>query len=128
MPNKFESDVDKFADEAMQKLGLAYFKKQQDPFRRSELKAMHDKYPQRSGNQNTPMSQRHKEFFNAPGSAEKTSYGEVEVSNSRHAIKSSEDDYPKDKTETDKKAERITRTRYGKLARPGYKNKLYQRS
>ncbi len=128
MPNKFESDVDRFADEAMQKLGLSYFKKQQDPLRRSELKAMHDQYPTRSGNQNTPMSSRHKQFFNAPGSAEKTSYGEVEISNSRHATKNVEDDYPKDKTASDKEAEKKIRNKYGRIARPGYKNKLYQRS
>jgi hypothetical protein len=114
-----------FVDSIIQKLNVSVFKKQLDPLRRSELKAMSNAYPERSGNQNTPLSNRNRLFFNSPNSNDKGGYAPIDDVESRHALKNSEDDYPIDKTNNHIDNEKSVRKQFKSIKSLGYKNRLY---
>lgn len=118
-------------DEIKRQMGLAYFKKLEDPNRFPTNKDM----PQRSGNQDTPMKPRHRRFFNAPlGCTQgKTGYQDVDDVESRHARDSALDDekvssleYPKDQDEFEKTIEKKARKEFGHIAVAGSHPRLQQ--
>jgi len=108
------------------KIGKRYFLRQSDPFHpskanQSALKA----YPQRSGNQDTPLTPRLRKYFNAPNDvSSKTSKGEVSNSSSKRPKtinKKSETDYPLDKTPQDEEMENNIVKNFGHQAISGQK-------
>lgn len=117
-----------FVDDIKNAMGLSNFKKLQDPNRFPTNKNM----PQRSGNQDTPLTPRQRKFFNSPigGTTGKTGYGEID-DKSKHAKDSSVDDeecssldYPQDKNELDKELEKKARQRFGHLTISGQRPRL----
>lgn len=114
----------RFIDRLINAIGLRTLKKMQDPGRHQIDQAK--LYPQRSGNQDTPLKPRHRRFFNAPIGAiqTKTGYGKHDFETRRPKMATVDDDqptldYPIDKTEPDKDIEKRARRTYGHLSMAG---------
>lgn len=120
-------------DNVKKQLGLAFFKKMEDPNRLSALDRLNQNQPERSGNQDTPMKPRHRRFFNAPLGATqgKIGFQDNDDAESRHARDSALDDekisqldYPKDEDELEKEISLKARKEFGHLAVAGAKPRL----
>ena len=119
-----------FVDNIKNAMGLSNFKKLQDPNRFPTNKNM----PERSGNQDTPLTPRQRRFFNAPlgGTTGKTGYGEIDNEESKHAKDSSVGDdtkdssleYPQDQNELGKELAKKARQKFGHLAVSGPRPRL----
>jgi hypothetical protein len=120
-------------DNIKKQLGLAYFKKLEDPNRLSSLDRLNQNQPERSGNQDTPLTPRLRRFFNAPTGATvgKIGFQDNDDAESKHARDSSLDDekvssldYPKDEDELEKEISVRARKEFGYLAVAGAKPHL----
>ena len=120
-------------DNVKKQLGLAYFKKLEDPNRLSALDRLNQNQPERSGNQDTPLTPRLRRFFNAPtgGTVGKTGFSDNDDVESKHSRDSSLDDdkissleYPKDEDELEKEIALKARKEFGHLAVAGAKPRL----
>jgi hypothetical protein len=120
-------------DNVKKQLGLAYFKKLEDPNRLSALDRLNQNQPERSGNQDTPLTPRLRKFFNAPTGATqgKIGFQDNDDAESRHARDNSLDDekissldYPKDEDELEKEIALKARKEFGHLAVAGAKPHL----
>jgi hypothetical protein len=113
-------------------MGRAYFKKLQDPERPEKLGTSgHKMLPSRSGQQDTPLSPRHRRYFNAPigGVLSKSGYGDQDDYESRRPRQATagepqpELDYPIEQSELDKEIEKRARKKFGHLAVAGQRPK-----
>lgn len=111
-------------DNIKNSMGLAFFKKLEDPNRVPDNKDM----PERSGNQDTPLKTRHRKFFNAPIGATigKSGYQDNDDAESRRPrdIEDKTQNWPKDSNETDQEIEKLARKEFGHLAVAGAKPRL----
>ena len=117
-------------DNIKKQLGLAYFKKLEDPNRLSALDGKNQNQPERSGNQDTPLTPRLRRFFNAPTGATqgKIGFQDNDDVESKHSRDSSLDDdkissleYPKDEDDLEKEIVLKARKEFGHLAVAGAK-------
>jgi hypothetical protein len=112
------------SDDIKNAIGLAYFKKQQDPNHPSKpgtLKAL----PYRSGSDDPPLKPRHRRFFRAEFGSANAYYGNIDDVPSRRARTNAAGepqpylDYPIDKTDDHREVERKARKAFGRQAQAG---------
>lgn len=121
-------------DNVKKQLGLAFFKKLEDPNRLSALDRLNQNQPERSGNQDTPLTPRLRRYFNAPNGATQGKIGfqdndDVESKHARDSAlnadeKTSSLNYPKDEDELEKEISLKARKEFGHIAVAGAKPRL----
>jgi hypothetical protein len=123
-----ESLIDLIKD----RMGRAYFKKLQDPNRPEKLGHSGNVIlPFRTGNQDTPMSPRHRRFFNAPLGATqgKIGWGDPDDYESRRTRSNTggepqpEVDWPVEQGPVDVELQKKARKAFGHLAVAGQRPK-----
>ena len=111
-------------DNIKNSMGLSFFKKLEDPNRVPDNEEM----PERSGNQDTPLTPRQRRFFNAPLGATvgKSGYQDNDDAESRRPrdIENKTQNWPKDADETEKEIEQRAQKEFGHLAVAGAKPRL----